>query len=129
MAALTPEERASVRLYLGWPARFYQAEPALEQSMNALDQSDDATHGVVISLLASLADVDAKLVDAHNRLKAKKVGSIELMEDKEVQMLRSEGRRFAGRLAAVLGVEIRHDVFSGMGPSFDETVCNELCIG
>lgn len=116
--ALTATERAQVRLYCGWSARFRQTDSRLEQSMNALDMGDAATLTIVSGLLLSLVDIDTKLVDAHKRIKAQAVGSIKLTLDKEIGLLRSEGRRFAGRLASLLGVEIRQDVFAGKGPSY-----------
>ncbi len=118
MPVLTSVQRMKIRLYLGWSERFHQTDSRLEQSMNALDssQSDDA-RAYVITALTSLADIDTRLTDALSRLKALKVGSIELPGPGEIGMLRSEGRKFAGRIASILGVEIRHDVFSGAGPN------------
>ena len=116
--ALTATQRAQVRLYCGWTARFRQTDSRLEQSMNALDAGDAETITVAAGMLVSLVDIDTKLVDAHKRIKANTVGSIKLTEEKEIGILRSEGRRFAGRLASLLGVEVRHDVFSGNGPSW-----------
>lgn len=107
---LSDAQRAQVRLYLGWPARFLQTDSALELAMRALDTTPES-EALVTSLLASLADIDTKLEAAHARLKAAKVGSIEL-NGAELVQLRGEGRRFAGRLAALLGVELRVDVFS-----------------
>jgi hypothetical protein len=68
--------------------------------------------GEPIGILALLADVDAKLTDAHGRLKAMKVGSIDLPGKLEISTLRSEGRRHVSRMASMLGVEVRHDVYS-----------------
>ena len=64
-------------------------------------------------ILAELVAIDLKLEDAHKRIKANKVGSIDLPIQNEIRMLRSEGRRHVSRMATVLGVEVRHDVFSG----------------
>lgn len=79
--------------------------------MRALDTTPES-EAIVTSLLASLADIDQKLVAAHARLKASNVGSIAL-NGAEVSQLRGEGRRFSGRLAGLLGVELRLDAFSG----------------
>lgn len=114
---LTASQRAQIRLYCGYSARFRQTDSRLEQAMNALDVGDIDTFNEVLGFLASLADMDAKLLNAHNRLKAMKVGSIMLDAKVEIGMLRSEGRRFVGRLASTLGVEVRQDVFAGSGPS------------
>jgi len=62
-------------------------------------------------LLVALDDIRTKLTDSHKRLKAFKVGSINLPQANEIAMLRQEGKRHASSLAAHLGSEIRHDVF------------------
>lgn len=115
--ALSPPQRMQVRLYLGWSERFHQTDSRLEQAMNALDgsQSVDA-EAYVVTLLTACADIDSRLTASYLALKAKKVGSIELDGVMQIAMLRSEGRRLAGRIASLLGVEVRHDVFSGAGP-------------
>jgi hypothetical protein len=126
-AVLTGFQRAQIRLYLGWSARFHQMDSALEQAMNAVDanQTDDDTYNLITratndpngpGLLASLVDVDTKLLATDQELEVKKVGSIELVVQEKVGTLRSNGRKFAGRLAALLGVPVRHDVFSGTAP-------------
>lgn len=113
----TSAERASIRLYCGWSARFRQTDSRLEQSMNALDEGDDDTMAEVRLLLGKLAQVDVDIEAARPLLQAAKVGSIELQAVVQIGMLRSEGRRYVGRLAATLGVEVRQDVYSGRGPS------------
>lgn len=119
--ALTAQQRASVRYYTGWSGRFAQFDSALEQALNGADNDAEVqalitnpVTGAPPGLLALLADVDAKLLAAHGRLKAGKVGSIEL-NGGELTQLRSEGRRFVGRLCAVLGVDRRVDVFGSGG--------------
>jgi hypothetical protein len=67
---------------------------------------------IVIALLTDLAGIETKLLDSHKRLKAVKVGSIELDAFKtEIIGLRSEGMRLTGKLSVSLGVERRHNVF------------------
>jgi hypothetical protein len=124
---ITSAQRAQIRYYLGWSARFHQTDSRLEQAMNAIDVGDVDTYNLIVSsisatppgLLASLTDVDSRISAAGgalDRVKAMKVGSIELPGLQEIGVLRSQGRQFAGRLAALLGVEVRHDVFSGSRP-------------
>jgi hypothetical protein len=120
----TDVQKASIRLYLGWSARFHQSDSRLEQAMSAIEgETTDATHDRIVTMLTSLDDIQERIVDALGRIKAMRVGSIDLPGPMEMGMLRSEGRRFAGQLAATLGVAVRHDVFSGTGPhdfaSFD----------
>ena len=114
--ALTETQKIEVRTYLGWSDRFHQTDSRLEQALAAIDMRPDSELKVE-SLLASIADIETKLTDAHGRLKARNVGSIALEAEIELGALRSEGRRFVGRLAILLGVECRHDVFSGSLPT------------
>lgn len=120
--ALTDAQKAKTNHYLGWSARFHQTDGRLERAFTAianLPQEEAWITNPITSdppgLLAQLDDVWAKLRGAHARFKADEVGSIKLNRA-EYKMLRSEGRRLAGALAAKLGVEVRHDVFSGAGP-------------
>lgn len=112
----TTVQRAKVRWYLGWSSRFFQSDSRLEQAMNAVDnETEDATRDLIIANLTALDDLNTRIVDAYGRLKALKVGSIDLPSHGEIGMLRSEGRRLGGQIAATLGVETRHDVWSGSG--------------
>jgi hypothetical protein len=107
--ALTDSQKASVRLYAGWSARFRQYDTRIEQSMSALETFPEH-EAQVVSLLESLADIDSKLTASHARLKASEVGSIKL-NPSELPMLRSEGRRLVARLCSILGVERGVDVY------------------
>ena len=108
--ALTDQQKADVRNALGWSARFHQFDSRLEQAMSAL-ATEPEHEQQVIDLLADVASMKTKLTDSHNRLKASKVGSIDL-NPMEVQWLRKEGARFCNEIASILGVGIRHNIFS-----------------
>lgn len=103
--ALSPAQKALCRQYLGWSFGFNDRDSHLEQSFNGLETKPDE-EALVVAVLASVADIDAKIVTAHKRLKAAKVGDIGLNYD-EVRQLRDEGNRFVGRMARMLGVEVR----------------------
>jgi hypothetical protein len=120
--ALTAAQRTQIRLVTGWQDGFGQFDSRLEQAMNYADsrpellaQLQNAIDGSPPGLLASIAAIDTKLLGAHTRMKALAAGSLTL-NPAELQQLRSEGRRFVGRLCAILGVEARHDYFSGSLP-------------
>ncbi len=113
--ALTATQKASIRLYCGWSARFHSTDSRLEMAMGAAD-NDAELLVQIASILASLAAIETKITALYDCFKAQKVGNITLDPKLELGMLRSEGRRFVGRLATLLGVEVRHDVFSGYGP-------------
>lgn len=109
--ALTDAQRAEVRLVLGWPARFHQTNTRLEMAMDALT-TEPEHEAQVIALLASVADIDTKLLAAHKRLKAVQVGTITMSPLRtEIAGLRMEGRRFVGRLASIVGVPVMNDYF------------------
>lgn len=110
--AFTSGERAKIRLYLGWSARFHQGDSRLEQAMNAIDsEPDDSTHDLITGILTSIGEIQTAIQGALGRIKALKVGSIDLPGPMEIGMLRSEGTRFVGQLGATLGVEVRHNFF------------------
>lgn len=114
--ALTEDQKFQIRLYLGWSERFHQFDSGLEQAMAALETRPSAEAGVIV-ILGELARIDTAIVNAEARLKALKVGSIELTGGGEIGMLRDRGRQNVGRLSTVLGVEVRNDVFSGALPN------------
>jgi hypothetical protein len=120
--ALTAAQRTQIRLVTGWQDGFGQFDSRLEQAMNYVDSRPEmlallqnAIDGTPPGLLASIAAIDVKLLGAHTRMKALAAGSLTL-NPAELQQLRSEGRRFVGRLCSILGVESRHDYFSGSLP-------------
>lgn len=103
--ALTPAQKALCRQYLGWSFGFNDRDSHLEQSFNGLETKPDE-EALVVAVLVSIADIDSKIVLAHKRLKARKVGDIGLNFG-EVEQLRDEGNRFIGRMSRMLGVEVR----------------------
>lgn len=119
--ALSAAQKADIRLYAGWQARYLQIDSQLEGAMRAIElqpeheaQITNPLTGTPPGLLAQLSDIDAKLRDAHGRLKASQVGSITLNPD-ELLSLRSEGRRLVKRLCSILGVPRGEDVFGSGG--------------
>ncbi len=108
--ALSTAQRAQIRRYLGWSARYFQLDSQLEHAMTAVaDLPEDS--GVITTLLTQLATLEGEMVTARKRLKAMAIGSIQLGGPMEIGMLRREGRRLAQQLAVVLGVDKRSDVF------------------
>ena len=120
--ALSEAEKAKIRMYMGWSPRFFQTDVALEQAMKAVDELPEVLtliqNGIGDSppgVIASLEDIDVKIVASHKRLKADEVGSIKLNR-REQKQLYKEGKRLVSRLATLLGTEVRRDVFSGRLP-------------
>lgn len=122
--SFTSTQKAQIRYYLGFQDQFRDVNTTLESQLETGLSADaetlitSALDASPPGILASLVDVDASLQNAHGRLKAKKVGSIDLPGRDEIDMLRNEGRRLVGRLAAMFGVAPRTDVFAdGFGVS------------
>jgi hypothetical protein len=110
--ALTETQKAQVRLYLGYSGRWHQTDSVLEKAFTAIATVPEDETTVVTALNACI-DIDAKLTDAHGRLKAMKVGSIDLPGHREIEVLRDEGARHVNRMASKLGAPVRHNAFSG----------------
>ena len=109
--ALTGAQKAQCRKALGWPFGFNDRSSLLEQSFSGLETKPDEELLLTDTLvnggiLASLTDIEQKLVLAHKRLKADAVGSIKLNRA-EIDGLRREGSRFVATLSRLLGVPVR----------------------
>jgi hypothetical protein len=113
--ALTDDEKGKVREYLGYPqleaATFYQlgtprqARPAfvLEQNMlNLLPAGEVQVRALLAKLANSRSEIEASL----GRLKASKLGPIEL-NGREMDQRKQHDTWLVRQLAAVLNVEPR----------------------
>lgn len=105
---LAEAEKIDIRIALGWSERFHEVDTRLERAMSALESAGADAEAKVRDLVSEIARLDTAIVAAEGRLKAAKVGSIELnaREIRELQRLR---RMHCGRLASYLGVPVRHD--------------------
>jgi hypothetical protein len=122
---LTEAEKADIRLFLGYQARFHQLDSALEFAMHAVDEVSNLAaynqitralaHADGPGILALIKDVDTKIRAQDPQSTVEKVGSIELDAARGMGVLRSKGRAYVGRLATILGVPVRRDYFSGSG--------------
>ncbi len=111
---LTEAERSAIRKYLGWPGRFHDEHPALEQGFLALTVDDEVE---VRRELERITDpdtgIEVRLTEALDRLAARALGTITL-NPMEIAALRSEGRRAVARIAALMGVQVLSNAF-GVG--------------
>jgi hypothetical protein len=119
MSAFTPDERAQVRMYLGYSGRFLQTDNELDRALDATDNKA-ADQTIVRAQLAECVRIDAALTAAEGRLKASKAGPIEL-NGAEIEQLRDRGRQAVARLARQLGVPARGDAFEGSLPTTTAT--------
>lgn len=109
--AFTETEKAQIRLYTGYQARFGQFDGDVERAINAIGSGDHAaTETLVRTQLTELERIDAAIVAAEGRFKAAEVGSIKLNPG-ELGQLRSRGEQTVTRLALLIGVEVRVNVF------------------
>lgn len=108
--AFTSAQRISIYQYLGYAARFHQVYSFIEYAIGSIETNPDA-EALVITYLGELADIDTRLTDAYRRIKADQIGEIKLTGAKEINILRSEGRRLVNRLASIMGVVPVADVY------------------
>ena len=127
---LSGYERRQIRKYLGWDVLELNTgieNVRLESALTTVDADADTLRllqdPLIVApagsgspgILAQLYDVEERLLAAKNRLKADKVGSIELNRAELVQLNR-EGMRLASQLAHLIGVEIKDGgAFFGTG--------------
>lgn len=83
--------------------------------MQAAGNDADVTTQIT-GILSSLADIDTKLLAQDPLVHVEKAGSINLNAAKGISLLRSKGRMFVARMATILGVEVRQDVYAGTLP-------------
>lgn len=116
MAVLTDEEKSDIRMYMGWSARFAQTDTALERAFSSIDMMPADLAKVRVHL-TELARIDAAITASEARFKADEVGTIKLSQT-ELPRLRSRGMERVGRLATLLGVEVRDNAFGPDLPRF-----------
>jgi hypothetical protein len=113
--ALSDQERADIRKFLGWPDRFNTTlNSQLDQALNAVSSESETN---IRAELVKLEATDTKLGTASTYFPASQVGTIGVEGAQNLELLRDQGRQAAGRIAAILGVEVRHDAFAGTGPA------------
>src|SRR6185436_12352267 len=105
--AFTDDEKLQIQHYLG-VSEFYFGWNA---EIGELGTST-AAQSRVRALLSDLADVDARLKTALQRLALKKgEDGVEFAGEDELEALREHGRNLVHRLAIVFGVEIGADYY------------------
>lgn len=108
--ALTDDQKASVRRYLGYPDVNRELHHDLEGAMVAI--SDEGVTQVA-AVLTRLDTIETTLESSWTRQKVLRAEEITLAGDGEIRALRAEGRRLTHQLAAVLDVQPRRDMFGG----------------
>lgn len=75
------------------------------------------TETLIVAELANCATVDTGIAAVHSgkRLQALRVGELEIAGVVEIETLRGLGRQAVGRISAMLGIPINHDIYSPAG--------------
>lgn len=103
--AYTAEERAKIRLYLGWPAAFYETSDALEQSMDNISASRPQDEANARDLLGKIAALDTAIETMiEHAIKATKVGAIDQRANYQHHSAQKRGEVLVRRLANIHGV-------------------------
>lgn len=104
--AFSEAERIKIRRYLGAPEIYLDAEPLLENAMNAVQSPPKPTvanEDAIRALLVQLDTLDAKLLEV-GCLATVQVGNIQMDPIRAQFYVRSTARIYAGRLAVALGL-------------------------
>lgn len=110
--ALTNAQKVAIRKWLGYSGRYFQTDTVLEQAMAAI--ADPDLEAEIATLLAELATVDARRATVRDTGGLKQVDEV-VFQDGSISSLRAvleEGSMLVARLAAMLGVDVRHNPFS-----------------
>lgn len=114
--SLTAAQETEVYKWLGATPMWRQVDPSIRNALLSLTTFADVNlEALIAAELTALNDIDAKMVTAANRLKFKRVEDVEFNVGGEIVELRAQGRMHVQRLARLLGVTVRADVFSGGG--------------
>lgn len=108
--AFTNTEKAEIRKYLGWNARWVQFDSALERAFAFVDNQstggDTSSEDQARTLLGKIQTIENEIDSSRSRFKANRVGPIELNRA-EVAQLIGRGESYIGQLARVFGVEVK----------------------
>jgi hypothetical protein len=113
--AFTEEQRISIRKYLGAAEIYLDAEPLLENAMNAVQSPPKATTAQELAVIAQLAKLEAVDValDELGCLSTIRVDGVEVDAVRARMVKIAWGRTLASRLAVMLGLNgVIRDCFS-----------------
>lgn len=107
MPTFTQDQQDQLRAVLGYASAssILTTELPQERSQPVIDRA--------IAILAELADIDQKLVEARADSMAKEVGQLKLSYSQHVRHLKSEGNRTLKELSNLLGIEVVYSKYGG----------------
>lgn len=110
---LTDTQKAQSRLYLGYPDHFRYKHTRLE---SVLDNLSPEAEVQVASALASIATVEAAIIDSVDLAGVKRVDEIWFENGwMRSSQVRKYGRMYVSRLSIIMGVPVYSDVFGTQG--------------
>jgi hypothetical protein len=119
-------DRVQLRDLLGFSALFLQADPRVEFAITSVQsisdggvRPDNSTELAIRGYMNDYATINSNLSNLWSKALATQVDTIKIDCLRGMSLLRSEGRRTVGRVAAALGVTPRLDVFST--PAYNPT--------
>ncbi len=107
--ALTADQRASVRRYLGYPDRIQGYYSLLEGAMDSLSAAGEAQ---VVTLLTKLATLETRLDTMQSTSNIKRAEEVEFFEGGHRYLL-SEGDRLVRQLSQLLNIAVQASAFGG----------------
>ena len=115
--AFTTAQKASIRLYLGYPAVHRYANPRLEGALEVIGQDTDSS-ALVLGILTQLASIETTIQASYQMSGIKRAEDVEFFQTgagSVVQMQRNFGRRLCGQLSIIIGVDLAGDAFGEDG--------------
>ena len=113
--ALTEDQKAQARAYLGWE-RGRDLNSKLEDKLVNLSANEETLVGATLTRLIAIDTAIDGLVTG-DAARVSKVDEVEFSDADPFEQYRSQGRRLVARLSALLGVDSNRDYYGdGGGP-------------
>lgn len=112
--ALTADQRAQVRRYLGYSDISAGGTSPLEQAMDVLSSEGET---IVASILSEISTLRSQMLTNLGRMGLTRAEEVSFDNVNATPMLRGEGSRLVRELAAIFGVEVRVDPFAAAATS------------
>lgn len=110
---LTDMQKATVRLYLGYPDHFRYKHTRLESVLENLSVEADAQ---VAALLVKVDTIETLILESAQTAGVKRVDEIWFETgSKRPAELRKAGKQYVARISIITGVPIYSDVFGSQG--------------
>lgn len=112
--AFSDTQKAKIRRYLGYPDIYRDHDPRLESALDVVGGRAEV-QALIEADLAALEALETKLTSTQSYGGVRRADDIEFFPGEQIASLRTEGRRFVGRMSITLGVPIASDVFGSTG--------------